>query len=998
MNGKKIHNKRSRLVAALLALLLLGSGFAGLFTTFTASAQTTGTINEPPAVPHSITVFPSRDFVSAEGYNPANGPVTISVLRRDGAGGYTLISQAQNIMPGADGIAEVNHPGAACWEVITPDIRPGDVVRVTTLSTGVSDQTTVANVTAGMPEQIDATTVRVRGTAQDANGNPLNIDLIEHRLLNPLEFSNDRRTLRASTTEVEDGTLAYDAAGSINWTATYSNLSAADLAKAMDSESRGMWLGNNPAAENELTIFEIGDDVFAGPQAPCTAPLEGAGPPPTPQPVPEAPAYTTLAEPPTTGHEIVAFPERDFVSISGYNSGETVTINVLRPVTTTVDGSPVTTLVTVGASRNITTEDDPETVGFDGMAEVNHPGAAAWEGTTPDIRPGDIVRVTTASGVADQTTVANVVAGRPVRIDATTVEIHGFAMDAAGAPLPIDQLEQRMIGSSGDPFDLSGTRSLRASADGGEQGTLTYDAPGSVNWTATYTNLTADDVTRVLSTESRGMWLGRDPAAGTELTIFEIGNETAGGPQTPLNGAAEPRILITATPTTGLYGTAQSVALVAKTPETTIYYTTDGTTPTTASNVYTAPITVSATTILKFFGVDAVNFTEGRQTSQIFMETYVIDGTAPSAPTAPDMLATSDSGASNIDNLTNDSTPTFVGNVEPNAIVKLFVDGVEAGTANADASGLYSITTATLADGAHNATVKSFDVAGNVSGESAAIAFNIDTVAGAPATPDMTDATDTGTSSTDDVTRLSTPTFTGTAEDGSTVNILVDGVIRGSAVANGGTYNVTTTAMANGIRSVTAQATDAAGNISTASAALSVTVDTTNTGAFANPRGGSYSAALSVTLSSEAGSKIYYTTNGTAPTTASTVYTTAISITATTTLRFFSVDTAGNQSAASQEVYTLAAPAAPGALSADGSIRDRVTLTWLDNSTNETGFIIERSTSATTGFVQVGTVGTNVRTFVDTTVARRTTYYWRVRARNNFGTSNPSNTVTLRTL
>ena len=49
----------------------------------------------------------------------------------------------------------------------------------------------------------------------------------------------------------------------------------------------------------------------------------------------------------------------------------------------------------------------------------------------------------------------------------------------------------------------------------------------------------------------------------------------------------------------------------------------------------------------------------------------------------------------------------------------------------------------------------------------------------------------------------------------------------GSATANGtGAWSYTTAALANGAHSLTATATDAAGNTSAASAALSVTIDT----------------------------------------------------------------------------------------------------------------------------------------------------------------------------
>ena len=70
--------------------------------------------------------------------------------------------------------------------------------------------------------------------------------------------------------------------------------------------------------------------------------------------------------------------------------------------------------------------------------------------------------------------------------------------------------------------------------------------------------------------------------------------------------------------------------------------------------------------------------------------------------------------------------------------------------------------------------------------------------------------------------------MTGTAEANSTVKVFDGATLLGSAVANGsGAWSYTTAALANGAHSLTATATDAAGNTGVASTALSVTIDTT---------------------------------------------------------------------------------------------------------------------------------------------------------------------------
>jgi len=71
-------------------------------------------------------------------------------------------------------------------------------------------------------------------------------------------------------------------------------------------------------------------------------------------------------------------------------------------------------------------------------------------------------------------------------------------------------------------------------------------------------------------------------------------------------------------------------------------------------------------------------------------------------------------------------------------------------------------------------------------------------------------------------------------------------------------------------------------------------------------------------------------------------------------------------------------------------------LDWVDNSTNETGFIIERKTepcSGTGAYAQVGTVGVNIRTYTDSSVVEGNTYCYRVAAVNATGKSAYSNTA-----
>src|SRR5439155_10024871 len=83
------------------------------------------------------------------------------------------------------------------------------------------------------------------------------------------------------------------------------------------------------------------------------------------------------------------------------------------------------------------------------------------------------------------------------------------------------------------------------------------------------------------------------------------------------------------------------------------------------------------------------------------------------------------------------------------------------------------------------------------------------------------------------------------------------------------------------------------------------TIDTTPPTVSASPAGATYTSAQSVTLAASEPATIYYTKDGTTPTTSSAVYSGPISITATTTLTFYAKDTDGNSSIGVTKVYTI---------------------------------------------------------------------------------------------
>ncbi len=94
----------------------------------------------------------------------------------------------------------------------------------------------------------------------------------------------------------------------------------------------------------------------------------------------------------------------------------------------------------------------------------------------------------------------------------------------------------------------------------------------------------------------------------------------------------------------------------------------------------------------------------------------------------------------------------------------------------------------------------------------------------------------------------------------------------------------------------------------------------------------------------------------------------------------------------------LTIPAAPGVLEAQ-AFSNRVELGWEDNSTNETGFKIERRIG-NGSYSQTATIGSNSDNnafYTDITTSPKTSYTYRVRAYNGAGDSSYSSSVTLTT-
>lgn len=137
----------------------------------------------------------------------------------------------------------------------------------------------------------------------------------------------------------------------------------------------------------------------------------------------------------------------------------------------------------------------------------------------------------------------------------------------------------------------------------------------------------------------------------------------------------------------------------------------------------------------------------------------------------PDLVAASDTGASDTDSRTNDATPTFAGSAEAFASVTLYAGTKLLGSGVAGADGTWSITTDLLADDAYPIRARASDAAGNSSPLSDPLSVTIDTLVAPSTRPDLSAISDSSPSSTDNMTRIVTPIVQGRAEAGATITL-----------------------------------------------------------------------------------------------------------------------------------------------------------------------------------------------------------------------------------
>jgi aspartate 1-decarboxylase len=221
--------------------------------------------------------------------------------------------------------------------------------------------------------------------------------------------------------------------------------------------------------------------------------------------------------------------------------------------------------------------------------------------------------------------------------------------------------------------------------------------------------------------------------------------------------------------------------------------------------------------------------------SSTFTYANILDlsDTIPPAITA--RLAT-DTGSSNTDRITFDPTingtvldasqvTTFRASFEGTSFVTILPTRQADGSFSLSRTQLDTIAGRTLTDGNYTLNLTASDEFGNASA-SFSLAFTLDTTIVTPTNLQLATTSDTGVSNSDRITKINTPTITGNGNPGDTIELKEGSTILGTAtVASTGIWSIASSSLTNGSHSLTAIASDIAGNISGAATALNITID-----------------------------------------------------------------------------------------------------------------------------------------------------------------------------
>jgi N-acetylneuraminic acid mutarotase len=378
---------------------------------------------------------------------------------------------------------------------------------------------------------------------------------------------------------------------------------------------------------------------------------------------------------------------------------------------------------------------------------------------------------------------------------------------------------------------------------------------------------------------------------------------------------------------------ALTVTISDMTSGATIYYTTDGTKPTTGSAIYNGPITVSSSETL-----EAIATASNYSTSAVASATYLQTATPTINPpggtyTSAQTVTISDSmpGAIILCTFSNQSPAPCDGPQTVSQSATLTATAVVPGYAiSAAASATYTITppaatptfssqnpaptfalTVTISDTISDATIY-YTTNGTTPTTSSAIYTGPITVSSSETLEAIATASNYSTSAVASATYLqtATPTFNppgGTYTSAQTVTIS-DSMPGATILCS---FSNQSPAPCNGPQAVSQSATLTATAVvpgyavSAAASATYTIMPPTATPTF-SPMAGTYSTDQTVVITdATSGATIYYTTDGTTPTTSSTVYGGPIGVASSETIEAIATASNYSPSAVATATYTI---------------------------------------------------------------------------------------------